>query len=360
MNKVKFLFLIIGIFAYSQAMAMSQVTLCLTGKIELTLADYKVAFMNAVNLALSQNNAHENIKLKTYFYDNKPLSPIIAYNEMMHDHCAAIIGFEYLSDLLLVAKTQSNDTVPIFTSYASSNESDKLPPNIYIFEPSYNYQVKKMISFLRNRFGNISDVIVITEIDRSDLAKYKIAYEEQLNQEKLHFDNFDFIGSDDKFETKLKMFLIGKRYKYVFVLSGAVGSTKIINYMNDHNKVFIGTENFGSSTNQSLYVRLNDKNIAAFSIRNIDLLKRSKKLSAFITAYKDKYLIDPSPLSVYSYDAATIIVKAFERYHEINNKSILKNQYDGITGAFISNNKFHRSSDYTILSIGKNGFVYEE
>lgn len=35
------------------------------------------------------------------------------YNQMVNDSCSAIIGFEYLSDLLLAVKEQKNDTIPI-------------------------------------------------------------------------------------------------------------------------------------------------------------------------------------------------------------------------------------------------------
>ena len=34
--------------------------------------------------------------------------------------------------------------------------------------------------------------------------------------------------------------------------------------------------------------------------------------------------------------------------------------YQGITGVYIKNNKFHRSNQYVILSIAEKGFIYEE
>jgi hypothetical protein len=70
---------------YFNLYAESEVTLCMSGKIELMLPSYKDAILNSVELALNQNSLGKNIKIKTYFYDNKPLSPIEAYHEMIHE-----------------------------------------------------------------------------------------------------------------------------------------------------------------------------------------------------------------------------------------------------------------------------------
>ncbi len=360
MIKLKLSAIIIGLLIGFSANAQRPVTLCLTGKLELTLPEYKMSFINAVNLAQSHNAVSKQVHIKTYFYDNKPLSAIRVYNEMLHDHCSAIVGFEYLSDLLLIEKIQLDHSIPIFTSYASSNDLDTMPNNFFIFMPSYDYQAKKMMDYLHGKFSKINKVLIITEVDRADLAKYKIAYESILNKEGIHYDQMDFIGDDNLFEEKLTQFLINKSYDFVFLFSGAVGSTKIINQMNDHKITFIGTENFGSSTNQSLYVRLNDKKIKALTIRNIDFLKRSKELEVFVREYVKKYSILPSPLSAYTYDAVMIILKAFEANRSVTTENILKINYDGITGAYIKDKKFHRSNQYVILSIGEKGFVHEE
>lgn len=337
----------------------SSITICMTGKLEVALPEYKVGFLNAVDLALNQSMASQYVQIKTYFYDNKPLSSLRAYRHMMHDDCAAIIGFEYLSDLLLVNKFQKNYDIPIFTSYASNNSKDKLSSNIFIFMPSYDYQAQKMLQFLNAKFGNIDKVLIITEVDRIDLAKYKVSYGKLLEQAKIAYDEFDFVGDDNQLEKKIAKFLINKEYSFVFLLSSAVASTKAINLMNDHKITFIGTENFGSSTNQSLFVRLNDKKLSAYTIRNIDFLKQNKQLTKYKQLYIKKYAMMPSPLSAYTYDAMMIILKAIEKSHLVNTQTILDINFYGITGINISNKQFHRSNQYVILSINEQGFVYE-
>ena len=319
-----------------------------------------MAFLNAVTLAIDQSKQKDRVRIQRYFFDNEPSSPIQAYNKMVQDRCSAIVGFEYLSDLLLIEKIQQDTKIPIFTSYSSSNETDHMAENIFMFMPTYDYLAKKMVGYLQHRFHDIKKVLVITEIDRPDLVKYKAAYEKLFKWKKIHYETLDFLGNDNQFENKLTKFTKNKKYDFVFVFSGAVGSTKIINEMNDHKKIFVGTENFGSSTNQSLYVRLKDKKIIAFTIRNIDFLKSSERLNKFRKEYNNKYSTMPNPLSAYTYDAMMIILKTLDKNKALTFNNIVKINYKGITGAYIKRNILHRSNQYAILSIGKKGFVCEE
>ena len=99
--------------------------------------------------------------------------------------------------------------------------------------PTYDFHATKMLSFLKRKFGKISHALLITEVDRPDLDKYKTAYKNLFDQNKIQYDLLDFIGNDNQFEEKPHRFTLGKNYNFVFVLSGAVGSTKIINKMNN-------------------------------------------------------------------------------------------------------------------------------
>lgn len=59
--------------------ASGAINICLTGKVQLIFPAYKTAFMNAANLALNESSAKDKVKLRTYFFDNKPLSSVRAY-----------------------------------------------------------------------------------------------------------------------------------------------------------------------------------------------------------------------------------------------------------------------------------------
>jgi hypothetical protein len=76
--------------------------------------------------------------------------------------------------------------------------------------------------------------------------------------------------------------------------------------------------------------------------------------------YTNRFVTMPSPLSAYTYDAVKIILEAQSQQGYVNTSSIMQINYKGVTGARISKNKFYRSNQYVIMSIGKNGFVYEE
>ena len=357
LNTAKITSLIASILICNQA---SAITLCLTGKIVKSLPTYGESFINAAYLAKEQNNSNHPVVIKTYYYDNKPLEPIRIYTQMKHDGCSAIIGFEYLSDLLLVIKTQKDTSIPIFTSYASTNQSEELPKNIFIFMPTYNFLAQKMLGFLQNKFGEMHDVLIITEENRIEMQKYKEAYSELLKDRRIKFDTFDFLEDDSQLDKKLSGVLSHKNYKYVFLLSGTIAAAKIADRMNSPNTIFIGTENYGSSINQSFYIRLNNKNIHSFFIRNLDFLNASNALNNFQTSYEKRYHSKATLLSAYTYDAANILIRSYDKTGSMSVDSILHNNYHGLTGAHVKNNTFYRSKEFVILSVDKNGYRYEK
>ena len=90
MKKVSWFGVIAGLTISLSAHSITPITICMTGKIELMLPTYKTAFMNAVNLALSQKVKRKpQVLIKTYFFDNEPLASIKAYNKMVRDHCVS-------------------------------------------------------------------------------------------------------------------------------------------------------------------------------------------------------------------------------------------------------------------------------
>lgn len=78
------------------------------------LKSYGQSFLKAAQLATDEYS--NMVDIKSYFYNNRPSEPIHIYNQMIDEGCSAIIGFEYLSDLLLAVKAQKTETIPIFTS----------------------------------------------------------------------------------------------------------------------------------------------------------------------------------------------------------------------------------------------------
>ena len=105
--------------------AKPKIKICLTGRVVENLKSYGKSFLNAAYLAKKENDSTNKIEIKSYFYNNRPLEPVHIYNQMVADSCSAIIGFEYLSDLLLATKVQKSEMIPIFTSYAWASVSRK-------------------------------------------------------------------------------------------------------------------------------------------------------------------------------------------------------------------------------------------
>ena len=64
-------------------------------------------------------------------------------------------------------------------------------------------------------------------------------------------------------------------------------------------------------------------------------------------------------MSVYTYDAMNILLKTYATKGAVNAINIYRTNYEGISGAYLENNKFFRSENYVILSVSKDGFKYE-
>ena len=121
-NATKIIYLVL--FVIAPACKATPITnLCITGRVEKILPSYKNNFINAVNLSLQQHSVSKKVVVKDFFYDNTPLAALYAYDRMIENKCQAIIGFEYLSDLMLIEKFQKNYDIPILTSYASSRDA---------------------------------------------------------------------------------------------------------------------------------------------------------------------------------------------------------------------------------------------
>lgn len=343
------------------ALGASSPTICLTGRIVKNLPSYGQSFIDAAHLAVEQSQLKQPVTIKSFFYDNRPLAPLTAYQKMLKANCSAIIGFEYLSDLLLVAKTQSNKTLPIFTSYASTLGNDDLPENIFIFRPSCRFFAKKMLDFLQHKYGHLGRVLLVTEVSRDAMKAYQQAYIEQFKKRHIQYSTFKFLENDKNVVKELNQFLAGKQpFHFVFLLSGAIASAKVANALNDQKTIFIGTENHGSSSAQSFYIRLTNKNIQSYFIRNLDLLKASKKLQGFEKLYEDKYHQKPLLLSAYTYDATQIILQAIKSSGSVSLKNIFNVNYNGATGVKVKSGKFYQSPDYIILKVSPNGYQYVE
>lgn len=352
----RIIFAILTFYSCSLFASQPSINICLTGKLAESLPVYKTFISNAANLAWEENGQNQHIHIAYYFFDNKPLSAIRAYDQMIGNHCSAIIGYEYLSDLLLVSKINNKSEIPIFTSYASSLSHESISNNIFMFMPYYDTTSNIMIKFLKKRFGKLDKILIITEIDRPDLARYKISYEKILRENNSTFDSFDYLQNDATFEKNLISFSKNKAYRFVFVLTGAVGATKALNIMNNHKTIFVGTENFGSSSNQSVFPRLHDKLIRAFTIRNIDFLAKTPAMQALEQRYQNRFGVNAGPLSIYTYDAMNIIIRSFKKFGGVDSNSVLRLNINGITGARIHNGRFYRSNQTALLSMGKNGF----
>lgn len=335
--------------------------ICLTGRIVKSLPTYGESFVNAVNLAISENDIESEIIVEKYFYDNKPLEPLRVYYKMIDADCNAIIGYSYLSDLLLIVKHQKDAAIPIFSPYASSYNLNELPRNIFIFRPGYGYLANKMFEFVQEKKTPIKKVLVATEINRNSMQQYKQAYIDILNAKNIEFDVFDFLETDVNVPQILQNFLKekGTDYQVALLLSGAVSSALIANYLGVSNLILVGTENFGSEYAPSFYYRRKN-NSNTYFIRNLSFLSGERELNTFEKTYCERFADKPTLLSVYAYDATNIMSLALKHEGKLNADAIYKVSFKGLSGVELKNNRFRQSRKFSILSVHDDGYRYEK
>lgn len=344
------------------AAAGNQAKICLTGRVEKNFPSYKQALINSVQLAVGESEIKNQIIIGSFFYDDRPLSSIEAYHNMLTENCSAIIGFEYLSDLLLVQKIQEDSNIPIFTSYASGLYNSDFKENIFIFRPSYSDMTSLMLKFLQHKYGKISPVLLVTQVSRDSMTAYKAAYIRQFKRANIGYDTFDFVENDIGQTEKIKTYINThkKNYKFIFLLSGAIDSAKIVNTIDDNSNIYIGTENFGSSSASSFYLQLNNKKTKAYFIRNLDFVDADDGLRDFSEKYKKKFKSGPLLISAYTYDATKIILETYREFGVINKENIVKIKYRGVTGVEINKEEFFHSKKYIILESTEAGYLKGE
>lgn len=333
--------------------------ICLTGRIVESLPSYGRGMQDAAHLALKQSGLAGKVKIESFFYNNSPLSPISAYHRMLKSGCSAIVGFAYLSDLKLVAKVQKNLTIPIFTSYANTEFDKPIAKNIFIFRPSYHLLARKMLAFMKKHYQKINRVLLVTEVSRDSMKAYKRAYVSLLKQSNIQFETFDFLESGHDLVKNLKSYLkTQKKFDFIFLLSGAISAAKVVDNLNERNTVFIGTENYGSSSSATFYIRLKKRDIESYFIRSLDLLKPNKLLAGFECAYRATYHIKPLILSAYTYDAVRLSLASLKQYGTLSTEAVKKTVYHGITGIRSGSGQFSPSRQWIILKVSDKGYQY--
>jgi len=343
-------------------LANNEINICLAGRVEKNFPSYKQALVNSVTLAVDNSKLKDQVHIHDFFYDDRPLSPIVAYKKMIDNGCSAIIGYEYLSDLLLIEKFQQDKKIPIFTSYASGLDNEGFEKNIFIFRPSYNELSEKMTKFLLDKYGVLESVLLVTQISRDSMKDYKSAYMNQFKQQGINYDSFDFVENDIDLKDNINEYIISqqKKYQYIFLLSGAIDSARVANAIEDNNIVYIGTENFGSSSAASFHIRLSDKKTKSFFIRNLDYVDANEKLQTFSDFYKKTYDKLPLIISAYAYDATNIILESYKNFGDVSIPDINKVEYEGVTGIQVHEGNFYASKKHVILKSTDLGYEKSE
>lgn len=318
--------------------ASDQFKICIAGHIYKEFKSYGDSLENAVKMAIDEN--HSDVVYEKFYYDNSPLESIKIYNKMIIAKCRAIIGFPYLTDLLLLNNAVKIDpTVPILSPFAATF-SKNLQKNFYLLHPPQDVLIDKLFDFVIKKFPDSINITILTDIRRVEMIEYKTALINKLKGTKFNVSILDIIN--DEINPNLK---INTSNHLFFLFTGPVPASKFINITNSQG-IYLGTETLGSKTTPSLINILGNKNLKnIYSIRNLSFDTKELNLSSFYKNYKNRFKSDPTILSIYGYDATNISLLL---------KSSIQKDFTGISGVKISHGKLIYSKYYSIISPSKN------
>jgi hypothetical protein len=289
------------------------------------------------------------------------MAPMKLYPQLKEAGCDAIIGFSYLADLLIFVEARKRDQsnafsrVPIFTPFATVEPEKKLDlQNVFFFNLPPSHLVQSMFDYL-NINHKISDPIIITEINRLEMQAYRDAYDRIFRKNKWPVTHISIHENGALPQGQISAGL--KQGRTIVLLGGVVSSAKVINMAVNEKPLFVGTENFGSSTSMSLFNSLTSKNHSVLFVRQLDMLQKKQQESSFLKHYRTSFgNQDPSILAIYGYEAAKVMGLAVQKFQKLTAETIRKTKYYGGSGFTCDRSICEMRGQPTILRLTPNGY----
>lgn len=331
-------------------------------------ASYGVAVNNAIQMAVEDINANGGIdgkQIKYIYYDEKgdTTEATNAYNKLVQDDkVVAIIGDVTTKPTLAVAQTSQQDNIPIITATATAAEVTLTGPNIFRACFTDPFQGELMASYASEKLGATKVAVLSDMADdySSGIAEAFVAKAEELGMQVVADEKYQDGDVDFKSQlTNIKgqnpdvlflpvyyedLRLISAQAKEVGVaaqLCGADGWDSVL------------TDNFDSSVlNGGVFC-------SQYSTESTD-----ERVQNFISAYKEKYEMDPNMFAVLAYDATNMMAQAISDAGSTDSQAIIDAmaalEYDGLTGHMTFNEDRNPQKSAVIVSIQDNAYKFVE
>ena len=333
-----------------------------------SLAIYGVTTTNGAELAVKEINANGGINGKQIDYivlDTKgdATESVMAYNKLVDDKVAAVIGDITSKPTVAVAEIAAQDNMPMITPTGTQVDITEAGPNVFRVCFTNPYQGTVLATLAKERFGaQTAGILVNNSSDYSDgIAK---AFTEQAEKLGINITVKEgYADGDRDFRAQLTkiatvnpdVLLIPEYYEQASLIAAQAREMGV-------KSIFVGSDGWdgiSKTLDETAYKVIEN----SYFTNHFSMQDDSPKIQNFIKAYKDTYKEDPSAFSALGYDAVYMMKEAIEKAGSTEKQAIvdaLKGiEYDGITGYLTFDENNNPVKAVTILKIQNGEYVFD-
>ena len=333
-----------------------------------SLAIYGLTTTNGAELAVKEINANGGINGKQIDYivlDTKgdATESVMAYNKLVDDKVAAVIGDITSKPTVAVAEIAAQDNMPMITPTGTQVDITEAGPNVFRVCFTNPYQGTVLATLAKERFdAQTAGILVNNSSDYSDgIAK---AFTEQAEKLGINITVKEgYADGDRDFRAQLTkistvnpdVLLIPEYYEQASLIAAQAREMGV-------KSIFVGSDGWdgiSKTLDETAYKVIEN----SYFTNHFSMQDESPKIQNFIKAYKDTYKEDPSAFSALGYDAIYMMKEAIEKAGSTEKQAIvdaLKGiEYDGITGYLTFDENNNPVKAVTILKIQNGEYVFD-
>ena len=332
------------------------------------LAIYGVTTTNGAELAVKEINENGGVlgkKIEYVMLDTKGDSTeaVMAYNKLVDEKVAGIIGEVTSKPTLAVAEVAVQDNMPLITPTGTQVDITEVGPNIFRVCFTNPYQGKVLAITSKERLGaNTVAVMLNNSSDYSDgIAKAFIEESEKLGMKVMGVEGYSDGDKDFRPQlTKLAamnpdVILIPEYYEQAALIATQAREVGV-------KSIFVGSDGWdgiAKTLDQSAYAAIENSHFT----NHFSMEDQSEKIQNFLKDYREAYKEDPSAFSALGYDAVYMMKSAIEKAGSTDKQKVvdaLKGiEYDGITGYLTFDDHNNPVKAVTVLKIENGKYIFD-
>ena len=332
------------------------------------LAIYGVTTTNGAELAVKEINENGGIlgkKIEYIMLDTKGDSTeaVMAYNKLVDEKVAGIIGEITSKPTLAVAEVAVQDNMPLITPTGTQVDITEAGPNVFRVCFTNPYQGKVLAITSKERLG--ADTVAVMLNNSSDysdgITKAFIEESEKLGMKVMGVEGYSDGDKDFRPQlTKLAamnpdVVLIPEYYEQAALIATQAREVGV-------KSIFVGSDGWdgiAKTLDQSAYAAIEN----SYFTNHFSMEDQSEKIQDFLKDYREAYKEDPSAFSALGYDAVYMMKSAIEKAGSTDKQKIvdaLKGiEYDGVTGYLTFDDHNNPIKAVTVLKIENGKYVFD-